>query len=464
LTFSQLPGPSRGTEAFDKFFGVGLSQAGLTRPAAPSDGILFDAPGYPGGIASGLKVYALANDQFACGNLRIRYPLMNLAARGARVKVAILSDETPVHIEDLQWANVIMVQRWGTPEMADAIMNISRATGAAVVYEIDDFLHGVHPKSPAFEMYNGKTPAGALMLRTLTYWMHESVGTIFSTRELASVYEPNTKNGHVILNGLDLKTGERDWNGDRLDWRGHAHGCHVTAKSLLFGLSCSDTHEPDLPEMGGAIREVLERTKDTFFGFQTNPELAYRYTRQMGLPLDRVVYLPPTPFKDYPRQLSMFDVALCPLENTTFNHCKSNLRLLEFGAWGVPYVASKVGPFQRFHQETKGQGGLIADNPDQWAGHILKLLKSEHYRRLKGDFLKHHVHTEHDIQNTAEDLAYSLRSFILARHGRFRAPSLQSVRDAVAGVPSNPIPLNQKGLCPCGSGRTYRQCCTPAWG
>ena len=154
MSFSQLPGPSRGTPKFDKFFDPSLSCDGLVYPTPPPDGVLFDAPGYPGGIASGLKVFAIANDMFACGNLRVRYPLMNLAAKGARVKICILTDDTPLLLQDMYWANVLLVQRWGTPELVDAIMTLSKSTGAAVVYEIDDFLHGIHPDSPAYAFYN----------------------------------------------------------------------------------------------------------------------------------------------------------------------------------------------------------------------------------------------------------------------------------------------------------------------
>lgn len=464
MSFSQLSGPSRDTPSFDKFFHPSLSCEGLIRPTPPSDGVLFDAPGYTGGLASGLKVFAIANDMFACGNLRVRYPLMTLAAKGARVKICILTDTTPIHLQDMYWANVLLVQRWGTPEVLDAITALSKSTGAAVVYELDDYLHGVHPDSPAYPLYNPKTSEGALQLQTINRWTTHSDGVIFSTRELASMYSNSTMNSHVILNGLDLTLGERDWNTPKQDWRVFAKDCHVTDNSLLFGVSFSNTHIPDMAEMGDSVAEVLSRTKDTFFGMQTDPEMAYDYVKKHNLPLERVVYIPPTDFLNYPPSLSLFDVALCPLQNTTFNYCKSDLRILEFGAQGVPYVASKVAPFQRFHLQSKGQGGLIADNPNQWAGQIIKLLKSTHYRQAKSEFIRHYVRDQYNISDGAEDLTHTLHSFILARKGRIRAESLQSTRDRVRGIPQTIIPIVPKEKCPCGSGKSYLQCCTPAWG
>jgi hypothetical protein len=40
------------------------------------------------------------------------------------------------------------------------------------------------------------------------------------------------------------------------------------------------------------------------------------------------------------------DLALVPLEVNQFNRCKSNLRLLELGACGVPIVCTDIEPYQ----------------------------------------------------------------------------------------------------------------------
>src|SRR5690606_12724790 len=50
----------------------------------------------------------------------------------------------------------------------------------------------------------------------------------------------------------------------------------------------------------------------------------------------------------YPRFLARLnlDLAIAPLEQNRFNECKSNLRLLEYGACAVPVVCSDVGPYR----------------------------------------------------------------------------------------------------------------------
>ncbi|MEN1832475.1 glycosyltransferase [Pseudomonas lijiangensis] len=53
-------------------------------------------------------------------------------------------------------------------------------------------------------------------------------------------------------------------------------------------------------------------------------------------------------YSEYPAKLASLnlDLALVPLQETLFNRCKNNLRLLEFGACGVPVICSDLEPFQ----------------------------------------------------------------------------------------------------------------------
>jgi len=54
------------------------------------------------------------------------------------------------------------------------------------------------------------------------------------------------------------------------------------------------------------------------------------------------------PIEAYPSKLASLDLdlALAPVEQNLFNECKSNLRLLEYGACGFPVVCSDVRCYQ----------------------------------------------------------------------------------------------------------------------
>ncbi|QDX97168.1 hypothetical protein EGD00_08830 [Pectobacterium carotovorum subsp. carotovorum] len=54
------------------------------------------------------------------------------------------------------------------------------------------------------------------------------------------------------------------------------------------------------------------------------------------------------PIEYYPQKTASLnlDLALVPLEYNLFNECKSNLRLMELGACGVPVICTDIEPYR----------------------------------------------------------------------------------------------------------------------
>ncbi len=71
------------------------------------------------------------------------------------------------------------------------------------------------------------------------------------------------------------------------------------------------------------------------------------------------------------RNQARWSVGLAPLVDERFNHAKSDLKLLEYAALGLPVVASPVGPYR-----LGGSGGLAATaaTPDQWVDAVAHAL------------------------------------------------------------------------------------------
>lgn len=84
-------------------------------------------------------------------------------------------------------------------------------------------------------------------------------------------------------------------------------------------------------------------------------------------------------FSDYHEQFRDAWVNLAPLEDTPFNHCKSALKVMEAGYWGVPTICSPNPDYQRF--ETAG--ALPAGSASEWLQRLEQLVDDRHYRRLK---------------------------------------------------------------------------------
>ena len=71
-----------------------------------------------------------------------------------------------------------------------------------------------------------------------------------------------------------------------------------------------------------------------------------------------------------PEQLLRLDVGLAPLTDTTYNRSRSNVKLKEYAAMGVPWLASPVGPYARMGED---QGGRLVPD-DRWFEEIDRMV------------------------------------------------------------------------------------------
>ncbi|WP_374244316.1 glycosyltransferase [Zoogloea sp.] len=75
-------------------------------------------------------------------------------------------------------------------------------------------------------------------------------------------------------------------------------------------------------------------------------------------------------FRAYPAALARLDLdlAIAPLEIHPFNECKSNLRLLEYGAMGWPVICTDIYPYQN------APVTRLPNDPEKWIGTIREQL------------------------------------------------------------------------------------------
>lgn len=88
------------------------------------------------------------------------------------------------------------------------------------------------------------------------------------------------------------------------------------------------------------------------------------FAEALDLPPNRVETVPLRSYEHYLQSFA-FDVGLAPLQNTLFNHFKSDLKLLEYSSFGLPWVASAVEPYHALAQQW-GQQQLLCEHPEQF--------------------------------------------------------------------------------------------------
>jgi hypothetical protein len=79
------------------------------------------------------------------------------------------------------------------------------------------------------------------------------------------------------------------------------------------------------------------------------------------------------------------DIGIAPLRNMPFNEAKSEIKLLEYSASGIPWVASASSSYANL-SATWG-AGRIAHRPHQWLRHLRELVGSRQLRIEEGQRL-----------------------------------------------------------------------------
>lgn len=259
-------------------------------------------------------------------------------------------------VEDV---DVLVMQRVSHAWHVEALQVI-RSRGIATVVDFDDNLAVIHPRNSAFWNYRTRsvTPYSAKNAEEIC--KNLTLVTV-STKSLLPVYAKYAR-GVVIDNYIPERylyiNGLRD-SEPTFGWAG-------TLKS----------HPVDLQVVGRSVRELVDQGHPFRVVGPGEPEIA----TQLRLP-GPVSATGVTNSFEWPTAIAQnLDVGMAPLEPGTFNTAKSRLKVLEYAAVGVPFVASPREEYRRFHKESQG-AGFLAETPKQWATHIRQLLTDDILRK-----------------------------------------------------------------------------------
>jgi hypothetical protein len=92
----------------------------------------------------------------------------------------------------------------------------------------------------------------------------------------------------------------------------------------------------------------------------------------------RYTHVEGIPYGSLPETLPHFDIALAPLADTAVNQARSDVKLKEYAAAGVPWLASPVGPYVGLGEQHGGR--LVADG--DWLQAIDALMGDVDARRV----------------------------------------------------------------------------------
>lgn len=263
-------------------------------------------------------VLAHPADPWGCGHYRVIQPFSALKSQGlidGTLSMGLLQ------VTDLERyaPDVVVLQRQIGEERLDAMRRIKRFSRAFKVYELDDYL----PNLPLKSVHRDQMPRD--ILKSLRRGLEFVDRFVVSTQPLAEAFAGLHDDIRVIENRLPAK------------WWKNLENQRRRGRKPRVGWAGGVSHTGDLELIVDVVRELAGEVEWVFMGMCPDSIRPYVHEFHGGVDIE-----------GYPAALASLDLdlALAPVEPNLFNECKSNLRLLEYGACGFPVICSDLLCYQ----------------------------------------------------------------------------------------------------------------------
>jgi len=329
---------------------------------------------------SRLQVKLFPSDNTGCGHYRTREPARAVNASSADVDALVVfeeenrehqldillaghlgSDLRVVRVED-PGCDVVVLQRPMYHILVETIPFL-KEHGVAVVIEMDDNFHRIHPKNPAHMLTRADVNPATNIL-----WLEKALGLadliVVSTPALAKFYGSHGPT-RVVRNYVPEST-VRESAPVREDvvlgWTGH-----------------TATHPGDLETIGSAVADVMSSAPETRFcavGDRLTLDILGVSSERSTVDHRRI------PIEEFHTAIDPISVGIVPLAGTPFNECKSYIKGLEYASRGVPFVAS---PTAEYEYLAKFGAGDLARTERKWVTTLARLAIDDDYRSERSE-------------------------------------------------------------------------------
>ena len=302
------------------------------------------------------SVLALPANTTAVGHYRVIQPFTQLERAGwIQGRVNHMS---PGIIElEREKPDVMILQCRYMPGNIREMAQFRRFSQARMIYELDDYI--IEPPKKNDHARNLPSNLAELVAQGIG----QCDRVVCSTEPLADALSSMHQDIRVVPNMLSAGL-----------WAGLTSQRQTSIRPRV-GWAGGTSHRGDLELLQEVVETLASEVDWVFFGMC--PESLRPYVKEFHKAIQ---------LADYPRKLASLnlDLALAPLEQNLFNDCKSNLRLLEYGACGFPVICSDTKAYAGYLPCTR-----VKDNTtEQWLDAIRMHLADPQASYRQGDALR----------------------------------------------------------------------------
>lgn len=306
------------------------------------------------------------HDGGGCGYWRVQAPLKVLAERGHEVDFYAYPDEatSEVSVADRLRKgdyDVVLAQRLVDMSLYCTWQEVKRS-GKGLVYEIDDDVFSINPENTQAKHVFARQD---VRVAIRDFAVEANLMTC-TTEPLAEVFRDiGVKDVRVLPNWLPnaaysppvVQEGHRasiGWIG------GSSHGRDVFAAAPSVRRVMEHHKDWDLLIGGHDFRDA--------FGVPGAIHVPWRH-----IAADDVAYF---------QSLDVFDIGIAPIIENKFNISKSAIKAMEYGARGIPVIASDCAAYRDY--VIHGETGFLARTPRDWTEYLHVLMTDEGLRQKMG--------------------------------------------------------------------------------
>lgn len=304
------------------------------------------------------QVLVCPADEAGCGHYRIRQPLAALREAGLAEGRVCLHYPDPLELERFDVKALILQRQIGDEQRANQ-RRLRELSRTFMVFELDDYM----PNLPIKSVHRATMPKD--VLKALRQAVASCDRLVVSTPALGAALANLSTDIRIVPNFLPGQ------------WWGARQGERRQGRKPRVGWAGGSSHTGDLELVADVVQALADEVEWVFFGMCPEKLRPFLHELHPGVPIER-----------YPAKLASLnlDLAIAPLEDNFFNRCKTNLRLLEYGACGFPVVCSDLEPYQGDLEVTRVRN-RFKDWRDAIRGHLADLDATAR----QGDLLREQV-------------------------------------------------------------------------
>lgn len=250
-------------------------------------------------------------------------------------------------------------------EVLEIILKAQKDFGLKVIFDADDDVFNIDPKSPYYKDFEEGTERRELIKKVLS----SADALTVSTEYLKEQYSKYNKNVHVCANAADAD----DWNNLPKSQR--------DGNGIVIGWAGSFTHESDLETIIPALKTILDKYPNV--GLAATGYKPACFDELHDMYGDRIMVFEGTLYwAGYPELLSKlgYDIGIAPLLENEFNKSKSNIKWMEYAMVGTPTIASTF-PNCPYNCITDNVDGLLASTTEEWIEKLELLINDSAKRK-----------------------------------------------------------------------------------